>query len=177
MLAIDPLKGDDEAAVGGALSPRSRRPAGDRLPTGACNTGNQHDPGRSLESIPNSRSNHPRPKRRSSSHRQAELTLALQAKQKFAAAERRADGDVEALAAAAEAAFENIVKKYGDVAQGGRSGEPKISDTAKTELFELRNLRVGKTAPGIEGEDLEGTAFKLSDYRGKVVVIDFWGDW
>ena len=176
MLVGDSLKGDNEEVTDGA-SPRLRRPAGDRVTTGGCHAGTQPDRGQSLESIPNSRSNHPRPKRRSSSHRQAELTLALQAKQKFAAAERRADGDVEALAAAAEAAFENIVKKYGDVAQGGRSGEPKISDTAKTELFELRNLRVGKTAPGIEGEDLEGTAFKLSDYRGKVVVIDFWGDW
>jgi tetratricopeptide (TPR) repeat protein len=32
-------------------------------------------------------------------------------------------------------------------------------------------------APDIEGEDADGKAFKLSDYRGKVVVIDFWGDW
>jgi thiol-disulfide isomerase/thioredoxin len=32
-------------------------------------------------------------------------------------------------------------------------------------------------APEIEGEDLEGRKFKLSDYRGKVVVLDFWADW
>ena len=32
-------------------------------------------------------------------------------------------------------------------------------------------------APEIEAEDLDGVNFKLSDYRGKVVVIDFWGDW
>jgi peroxiredoxin len=38
-------------------------------------------------------------------------------------------------------------------------------------------LEVGNLAPEIEGEDLEGVAFKLSDYRGKVVVLDFWGDW
>ena len=29
----------------------------------------------------------------------------------------------------------------------------------------------------IEGTDQDGVAFKLSDYRGKVVVLDFWGDW
>ena len=32
-------------------------------------------------------------------------------------------------------------------------------------------------APDIIGHDLDGVPFKLSDYRGKVVVIDFWGDW
>ena len=35
----------------------------------------------------------------------------------------------------------------------------------------------GKTAPDIEGEDIDGKKFKLSDYRGKVVVLDFWGNW
>lgn len=35
----------------------------------------------------------------------------------------------------------------------------------------------GKAAPEIEGEDVEGKRFKLSDYRGKVVLLDFWGDW
>jgi len=36
---------------------------------------------------------------------------------------------------------------------------------------------VGRTAPDIEGEDSAGKAFKLSDYRGKVVVLDFWASW
>jgi cytochrome oxidase Cu insertion factor (SCO1/SenC/PrrC family) len=36
---------------------------------------------------------------------------------------------------------------------------------------------VGNLAPEIQGEDLDGVKFKLSDYRGKVVVLDFWGDW
>jgi hypothetical protein len=37
--------------------------------------------------------------------------------------------------------------------------------------------RVGQPAPEITGEDLDGVVFKLSDYRGKVVVLDFWGHW
>ena len=37
--------------------------------------------------------------------------------------------------------------------------------------------QIGQTAPEIEGEDIDGQRFKLSDYRGKVVVLDFWGDW
>ncbi len=35
-------------------------------------------------------------------------------------------------------------------------------------------LKVGTAAPEIEGEDLDGKKFKLSDYKGKVVMLDFW---
>ena len=40
-----------------------------------------------------------------------------------------------------------------------------------------RRGSIGKVAPEIEGSDADGVAFKLSDYRGKVVMLDFWGDW
>jgi cytochrome oxidase Cu insertion factor (SCO1/SenC/PrrC family) len=36
---------------------------------------------------------------------------------------------------------------------------------------------IGQLAPDIDGEDLEGKRFRLSDYRGQVVVLTFWGDW
>ena len=36
---------------------------------------------------------------------------------------------------------------------------------------------VGKPAPPTRGTDADGVAFQLSDYRGKVVMLDFWGDW
>jgi peroxiredoxin len=52
-----------------------------------------------------------------------------------------------------------------------------IADKAAGELFEIRNLAIGKTAPDIVGDDLDGKPLKLSDYRGKVVVLDFWGNW
>jgi thiol-disulfide isomerase/thioredoxin len=32
-------------------------------------------------------------------------------------------------------------------------------------------------APDIDGEDLDGACFRLSDYRGSVVLLDFWGFW
>lgn len=38
-------------------------------------------------------------------------------------------------------------------------------------------LEVGQLAPEIENEDIDGETFKLSDYRGKVVMLDFWGHW
>jgi peroxiredoxin len=44
---------------------------------------------------------------------------------------------------------------------------------AKAELDRLRRLSVGKPAPEITGVDLDGKPMKLSEYRGKVVVLYF----
>ncbi len=55
--------------------------------------------------------------------------------------------------------------------------ESRYGQRAKGTIFELEKLQIGMVAPDIEGNDLDGVAFKLSDYRGKVVLLDFWGDW
>src|SRR5258708_33451426 len=52
-----------------------------------------------------------------------------------------------------------------------------FADRAKSELYEIHQLSTGKVAPEIEGEDVDGKKLKLSDYRGKVVVLVFWGEW
>lgn len=70
----------------------------------------------------------------------------------------------------AEALLENALEKYGDV----KIYTGTVAQKAKAELFEIRHLIVGKTAPDIEGVDQDGKKFKLSDYRGKVVLLDFW---
>jgi len=44
-------------------------------------------------------------------------------------------------------------------------------------IVNIKSLKVGKPAPEIENEDTDGAKFKLSDYRGKVVLLDFWGHW
>ncbi len=64
--------------------------------------------------------------------------------------------------------------KYGEVKMpyGGTVGEQ-----AKAELFEMRHLAVGKEAADIEGIDQDGKALKLSDYRGKVVLLYFWSEY
>jgi len=49
--------------------------------------------------------------------------------------------------------------------------------SAEGELRALRTLRVGMVAPEITAPDLDKKEFKLSDYRGKVVMLDFWGNW
>lgn len=52
-----------------------------------------------------------------------------------------------------------------------------VAEKAGPELFGIRHLAVGKVAPDIEGEDQDGVKFKLSDYRGKVVLLDFWSEY
>jgi thiol-disulfide isomerase/thioredoxin len=38
-------------------------------------------------------------------------------------------------------------------------------------------LDVGLTAPPVQGADVNGRPVKLADYRGKVVLLDFWATW
>lgn len=72
------------------------------------------------------------------------------------------------------ALLEKVKKDYADVA-GGEG--PSYAAMAEGQLFELDNLQIGKTPADFEVTDENGVKFKLSDYRGKVVVIDFWGNW
>ena len=71
------------------------------------------------------------------------------------------------------ARYTRIAAEYGDVARGRRM----LKDSSEMAIKNLTVLAVGQPAPEIAGEDLDGVAFKLSDYRGKVVMLDFWGDW
>lgn len=51
---------------------------------------------------------------------------------------------------------------------------PTLGEKAAEQLDDLRNLRVGKPAPDFEGIGADGRPIRLSDYRGKVVVLSFW---
>ncbi|GAB7054719.1 MULTISPECIES: redoxin domain-containing protein [unclassified Paenibacillus] len=39
------------------------------------------------------------------------------------------------------------------------------------------SLRIGKMAPDFTATTLDGSAVSLSDYRGKGVLLNFWGSW
>lgn len=79
-------------------------------------------------------------------------------------------GDHEKLTREIESVYEQAAGFAGARLPGGDA----VADRAKAELFAIRHLSVGKDAPDIEGEDQDGRPFKLSDYRGRVVVLDFW---
>jgi len=73
-----------------------------------------------------------------------------------------------------EAFFERAIEKYGDV-------KVPYGDTvgvkARSELHEIRHLSVGREAQDIDSQDQDGKRFKLSDYRGKVVLLYFWSEY
>ncbi len=52
-----------------------------------------------------------------------------------------------------------------------------LGEIAEKALFRIRHLSIGRVAPEIEGEDIFGKTFKLSEHRGKVVVLSSWGHW
>lgn len=56
-------------------------------------------------------------------------------------------------------------------------GELTYGEFARNAIFEIRHLAPGKPAPEIEGKDTDGKPMKLSDYKGKVVLLSFWGTW
>jgi hypothetical protein len=78
--------------------------------------------------------------------------------------------EADKVAAEAEKYFVMVTDKFA-------AENPARKMEAERELKVLRTLRVGKEAPDIKAGDLDEKEFKLSDYRGKVVLLDFWGHW
>jgi RNA polymerase sigma factor (sigma-70 family) len=83
--------------------------------------------------------------------------------------------DPAKLVAEAETLYERVLDEFAEL-QPDRTFEP-LAARARAALNEIRLLAIGKTAPEISGEDTDGKPLKLSDYRGKVVVLSFWATW
>lgn len=67
-----------------------------------------------------------------------------------------------------EADFNRLSRR---IQESGPGQELLAQITAK------KNSSVGVAAPDFSGSTPEGKEVKLTDYRGKYVVIDFWGSW
>jgi thiol-disulfide isomerase/thioredoxin len=115
--------------------------------------------------------------------------------------------DPEALRTEAERLFEEVIAEYADVpcvTRAMRNAEARLAalkgddpktlqerealeralarkrtcgEVAAARLDEMHHVAVGQPAPEIDGVDMEGKPLKLSDYRGKVVALVFWGSW
>ena len=58
-----------------------------------------------------------------------------------------------------------------------RKDFPDAYESVAGAAYQMTRLQIGMEVPDIEGTDWHGVAFKLSDYRGQVVVLNFWGFW
>lgn len=104
-------------------------------------------------------------------HAHVALGMVLKAKAKATTGQEKTD-----LAKKAVESLATAKAKYADVKAGdGTVG--KLADGLLAALKLADQLQVGKAVPDIVGEDLDGKAFKLSDYKGKVVMLSFWATW
>ena len=82
----------------------------------------------------------------------------------------------EALQRLRETLDSTQVRVDSDVALSGLP-VPQKEEPAEPDNKPEGKYSVGDQAPDIAGKDAEGQEFKLSDYRGKVVMLDFYGNW
>jgi len=71
-------------------------------------------------------------------------------------------------------------RSYGELALAALGNlKPKTggSGADSTSFPKGVGLDVGLVAPEIQGQDATGSPMRLSAFRGRVVVLDFWGDW
>ncbi len=71
--------------------------------------------------------------------------------------------------------FQLLIDEYGDVIRGSSTYSVLVDALLNPHTDE--ELAVGQPAPEIMGVTADGEEIRLSQFLGKVVVIDFWGDW
>jgi RNA polymerase sigma factor (sigma-70 family) len=82
--------------------------------------------------------------------------------------------------------YERVVTEFGDLpsreplpnlteSEFAGAKRATLGEIAEIYLNDVKNHGIGKPAPEIEGVDLDDRPMKLSDYRGKVVVLYFGG--
>jgi sugar lactone lactonase YvrE/peroxiredoxin len=58
---------------------------------------------------------------------------------------------------------------------GGRSDEPCDVGTLLLKIY--KQIKIGDVAPAFEVNSLDGGKIRLADYRGKLVLLNFWATW
>jgi peroxiredoxin len=71
--------------------------------------------------------------------------------------------------------YENQLIAYAKSIKG--QFKNKQVESFVTQMEALEHIAIGKTAPEIIAQTPDGKTIKLSDFRGKFVLIDFWASW
>lgn len=95
-------------------------------------------------------------------------TLIQEMKGSIAAIEAARVLDTDTEADFLESLADDLVKKYPD---------SKLCNDFKESVYSMTSIAVGRMAPDFELTTLKGETLKLSDYRGKYVLVDFWASW
>jgi len=73
---------------------------------------------------------------------------------------------------------ERLKKEFPDTQQGKNADQVLASLKAQEESKKVQKaLAVGSSFPEFEVKDLEGKPLSVANYKGKVVLIDFWATW
>jgi hypothetical protein len=99
------------------------------------------------------------------------LTLAQELKRRLEMTSAGGDSTAAQVRMECERLLRRASEQFGNVKLASGS---TVGEKAQLELDDLLHLTVGRVAPEIEGRDQDGNRFKLSDYAGKVVLLDFW---
>ena len=78
--------------------------------------------------------------------------------------------------------YGGAMPEYADVAPLFRTLSENVKNTEEGKKYaalleRLNAIAVGKMAPDFTQPDVDGNPVKLSDFRGKYVLVDFWASW
>ncbi|MDQ8185656.1 TlpA disulfide reductase family protein [Pelagicoccus sp. SDUM812002] len=58
-----------------------------------------------------------------------------------------------------------------------RHGDIGATRSLQRRIKTARDVALGNTAPELEGNNLKGETVRLSDFRGRYILVDFWASW
>ena len=70
----------------------------------------------------------------------------------------------------------DMMEKAVKLAPDAKVGNETLTKAAAAEMIAMK-IGVGNPIPDVEGIDLDGKKVKMSSFKGKVVLFDFWATW
>jgi thiol-disulfide isomerase/thioredoxin len=70
----------------------------------------------------------------------------------------------------------DMMERAVKLAPEAKVGNDTLAKAVAAEMVSMK-VGVGNPVPDVEGTDLDGKKVKLSSFRGKVVLLDFWATW